>query len=497
LTAVGFASLLATVMRGGWAAAFVCLVGSLAAADDEAIDWRDHVTVSASLRTRGELVDWFRPPDGVAHDGAERYAFFASQLRVGARAVFPHLEVGVDVQDTRLTGLPDDATLAPPQGSLGPGAVYFLHTHSTTQGETFLKQAFLSLRQGGVAATAGRFDYRDGLETVPADATLATLKRTRIAERLVGPFEFTHVTRSFDGVRLVLDRPSWNVTALGSRPTQGGFEVSANRELDVWLAGLALTLKRLPFGPPVDGRLFYLFYDDERSVTKVDNGRDAAGRPAPQTGTLAIHTIGAHALTAFDAGPGTVDLLAWGAGQGGRWGDLTHSAWAYALEGGYQLPRLPAAPWLRAGIDRSSGDGDPSDREHGTFFQLLPTARIYAQLPFYDLMNSEDVFAMLILQPHPLVTVRTDYHWLRVTSGRDLWYSGGGASNDTIFGYAGSPANGRHGLASLADLSVTLALWRQVTLAGYYGHAFGGGVVGESFAGRDADYGFVEMTLRY
>ena len=112
-------------------------------------------------------------------------------------------------------------------------------------------------------------------------------------------------------------------------------------------------------------------------------------------------------------------------------------------------------------------------------------------------MNSQDVFASLTLQPHPLVTVRTDYHWLRVTSSHDLWYSGGGASNNTIFGYAGSPANGRHDLAQLVDLSVTVPVCRQLTLGGYYGHAFGGAVVGETFAGRDADYGFMEMTLRY
>src|SRR5215470_8383930 len=162
-------------MRGRWAVwawlGWLALAGPAQAADDET-SWQDHVTMVASLRVRGEFVDWFTPQPSVAPDGVQRYAFFASQLRVGTRVLFPHLEIGVDVQDTRLTSLPDDATLAPPTGSLGPGAVYFLHTHDTTQGETFLKQGFLTLRQGGLSGTLGRFDYRDGLETVPADATL-------------------------------------------------------------------------------------------------------------------------------------------------------------------------------------------------------------------------------------------------------------------------------------------------------------------------------------
>src|SRR5262245_58752327 len=268
----------------GWVAAALVLLGGVGRADDTA-SWRDHVTFAASLRVRGEFVDWFEPPPGVAATGAERYAFFGSQLRLGVRALFPHLELEVELQDTRLTGLPDDATLAPPVGALGTGALYFLNTHDTTQGEPFLKQGFLTLRRGGAAATVGRFDYRDGLEVVPADPTLAFVKRTRIAERLVGPFEFTEVTRSFDGFRLVYDQAAWNVTALGARPTQGGFEVSANPDIDrVWLAGVAMTLKRLPSAPPLDARLFYLYYADDRTdVVKLDNAlvRTPGGGVAP------------------------------------------------------------------------------------------------------------------------------------------------------------------------------------------------------------------------
>ena len=90
-----------------------------------------------------------------------------------------------------------------------------------------------------------------------------------------------------------------------------------------------------------------------------------------------------------------------------------------------------------------------------------PDARIYAQFPFFNLMNSQDTFAQLILKPHSRVTVRTDYHWLRLSEKRDLWYAGGGATN------------------------------------AYYGHAFGQGVVKHTFAGADANYGYLELMLRY
>jgi hypothetical protein len=157
--------------------AVVLLYGGAAAA----ADWRERVTFTLSDRARGEFVDWFRPPDGVAPVHAQRYGFFANQLRIGVRVVLPHVQLSLEVQDTRLANLPDEATLPPPQGALGPGALYFLNTPDSSQGETFLKQGFVTLRRRGFTATLGRFDYREGLETLPGDPTLAFLKRARIA----------------------------------------------------------------------------------------------------------------------------------------------------------------------------------------------------------------------------------------------------------------------------------------------------------------------------
>jgi hypothetical protein len=93
--------------------------------------------------------------------------------------------------------------------------------------------------------------------------------------------------------------------------------------------------------------------------------------------------------------------------------------------------------------------------------------------------------------------MRSDLHWLRLGERDDLWYSGGGAQSDGLFGFSGTPSSGHRALAHLVDLSASVAVTSWLTLAGYYGHAFGGNVVGGTFAGRDADYGFMEMTLRY
>jgi hypothetical protein len=467
-----------------------------------AATWRDHVSLTLSDRVRGEFVDWFKPAASAgAASGAQRYDFFANQLRVGFRVAVPHVRVTAELQDTRIVNLPDDASLPPPVGNLGPGAIYFANTHDRDQGEPFLKQGHLTVVDvtgaPGLAATIGRFEYSDALETVPADSALAWVKRTRLAERLVGSFGYTHVTRSFDGGRVAIDRQAWNVTAIGVRPTHGGFEVSANRELtEVALAGAALTWKEIPGAPPVDLRLFYLYYEDARNnAVKVDN-RPIAVRRADHK-DIAVHSWGGHAASVAPLGPGKIDGLLWVVGQQGRWGDLDHGAWAYAVEAGYQLPQAPAAPWMRVGFDRSSGDGDPSDDRHRSFFQVLPTARMYAQFPFYNLMNNQDLFAQLILKPHPRVSVRTDYHWLSLTERQDLWYAGGGATNAEIFGFSGIPSGGDHDLAHLVDVGVTVTPVEHVTAYAYYGHAFGQSVVQSTFAGAGANYGYVEVTYRY
>jgi hypothetical protein len=113
------------------------------------------------------------------------------------------------------------------------------------------------------------------------------------------------------------------------------------------------------------------------------------------------------------------------------------------------------------------------------------------------MMNTQDLFTQLILKPHPRVTLRTDFHYLRLTEPKDLWYAGGGATNDDIFGFSGIPAHNHRELAELADVSLTVTLLRQLTAYAYYGHAFGEGVVRKTFAGSQADYGYVELTYKY
>jgi hypothetical protein len=169
-----------------------------------------------------------------------------------------------------------------------------------------------------------------------------------------------------------------------------------------------------------------------------------------------IHTIGANVVRLEPLGPGTADGMAYGFGQLGDYQELTQRAWAYGVELGYRLTDVWAKPWMRAGINSGSGDTDPNDGTHGTFFQLLPTAWLYAQFPFYNMMNNQDVFAQWIVDPHPMVSLRLDLHWLRLNSSQDLSYFGGGATKNDLFGYGAINGKGRNELAYLTHFMLTL-----------------------------------------
>ena len=455
--------------------------------------WDTKWTVSASNRLRGEFADWFEaaPPND-----NQRYDFLGNRTQFGLGVARGILTGFVQYQHTELVNVPANAT--------GVGSTYFANTHQHFQEQGWLRQGWLQVAptvgDWRFTLQGGRLRFLDGAETTAPDANMQWVKSQRVAERLIGPFDFTHIGRSFDGARVAADTAALNVTGFALWPTSGGFEISAGRGMDVNLAGVSATVKDHPGFDRTEARAFWIYYHDGRpsngDVVVLDN-RPLAARQGDRR-DLDVHTLGANVLHVEPIGRGKADALLWFAGQVGDWQSQAHGAWALAAEIGYQLPDVWAAPWLRAGFFKSSGDGDPTDHDHRTFYQLIPTARVYAFTPFYNLMNNQDTFLQLIAKPLPNVTTRTDLHWLQVSADRDILYFGGGATKQDFFGYGGTPAGGHSDVGCVTEMSVS---WKPVPileLAAYYGHAFGGSVVRHGFPGRDdIDYGYVESTLSF
>ena len=455
------------------------------------------VTVSGSLRTRIESWDWFNG------NGNGDYTYPGSILRLSFSASRKTLDWQVELAAPFLLALPNDAIALGAQGQLGFGASYFAaNGHETNAAMLFAKQAFIRFKEiGGLAGQSvklGRMEFIDGTEVTPKDATLAALKRDRIAHRLIGNFAFSDVGRSFDGVEYVVDRSKLNFTFFGGRPTRGVFQVDGWGELSTNVFYGAATGQISGKRSSAEWRVFGLAYSDYRDgVLKTDN-RPLAVRSA-DTEHINIGTYGGHWLQTIPSPLGTADLLFWGALQTGSWGRLAQRSGAFAAEAGWQPKVLHAVrPWLRGGYDYGSGDHNPNDSRHGTFFQVLPTPRVYARFPFFNMMNNRDVFGELILRPSKAVTIRTDIHSLALADRNDLWYSGGGMFQPWTFGYVGRPSNGRTGLATLYDGSADYSVNSHLLVGAYYGHAAGKLVIQSIYPdGRDANFGYLELLFRF
>lgn len=452
----------------------------------------------ASLRVRGEGWNWF------GDEPAGRYGFVGALLRAGVSQSLPLTSWRLELAAPALLGLPADAIDPAPRGQLGLGGTYTAaNDNSNSPTSVFVKQAFVRFGRapasGGHALRLGRFEFAEGTETTPRNATLAALKRDRIAHRLLGTFGWTHVGRSLDGALYTYDQPGRvNLTLLGALPTRGVFDVKGMSSLDVRV-GYAAATKAFDWrGGSGEWRLFGLAYQDRRNVLKTDN-RPLAARQADGD-DVRVGTLGAHYLHVLRTGAGDVDVLLWGAVQGGDWGRLSHRANALGAEVGIQPGmgsgerRMTARPWLRAGWYRSSGDDDPADGRHGTFFQLLPTPRIYARMPFYNAMNLDDVFASLALR-YTRATLRIDLHGLRLSEPADLWYQGGGAFERQTFGYTGRASGGSRGLATLLDVGGDVRLGA-LTLSAYAAHASQRAVISRIFPGGTGRLFYLEAELR-
>ncbi len=456
------------------------------------------VSVSVFDRPRVDTWQWFAAPPE-----SETYGYVESLLRIGVAQRIHNWDWALELAQPSILDAPSDA-VSPvlPQGQLGLGGTYYAaNGNNTYPAAAFFKQGYLRYHFRGADKDLrlGRFEFIDGQEMKQKNPTLGWLQTNRIAHRLIGNFGFSNAQRSFDGADGHygghVGTSDWDVTAMAGRADQGVFNMNGNPELNVDIQYLAVS--QTAAKGHVLWRAFGIGYHDGRTgILKVDN-RPLPVRQADHE-NIRLGTYGGDFLARVPAGPGAFDILGWGALQSGNWGEQDDRADAAAVEGGYQWSKLASAPWLRGGWFRSSGDGTPTNSRHSSFFQILPTPRVYARFPFYNLMNNTDSFVQIIDRPAKKLELRGDLHWLQLTSGNDLWYQGGGAFDNKVFGYVGRPGNGHTSFASLGDISADWQVTKTLACNFYYANARGKSVIGAIYPiDRNAQFGYVELVYHW
>ena len=342
--------------------------------------------------TRFEVWRYFEPPPG---GGNPDTAHIGNRLQAGVRVRGGILDATVALQYVQFGGLPSDA-IGP--GALGTGALYFDHSGDRLSHQLFLKTASLAFRRlgGAVDVQVGRMPYTSGAERNSGVPKIEAVKRQRLDSRLVGEFEWSLYQRAYDGIRLDWIGRAWQVTATALQPTQGGFEDAAGVSIDdVQVFSGVLTTAAAALIPRSELQVFSHYYQDERNVTaRPDNSGIRV-----TSADIDVVTFGAHSVSAIPRGAGEFDVLLWAAGQAGSWYEQDHRALGASAEGGYQWSKTRWAPWVRGGYMLLSGDADPADNAHGTFFPMLPTVRRYSQSTLYSLANLRDAFVTVVARP--------------------------------------------------------------------------------------------------
>lgn len=398
------------------------------------------VVTSLDVRLRGETTETPSGPSAsVARDRS--YSFANARARLGLELAWPRWSVAGVLQGAGSTGLPDNA-------AFGPGQAYFNANLETSPSQLGIAELALTYSGDKARVVLGRQRYGEGFEVPTGVAYLDGIKRRRLAERLVGNWDWPNVGRRFDGASFGWSAtPEGHLAGFALRPLAGGINYrDAFEELDdLSVYGLTWTARYGSWLPKGEVRLFAIRYDDARP-----GAVRAAG------GELSLDTYG----TSLLAGDDNNDLLVWAALQRGDWGPRRQDAWAAMIEAGHRF-QGPGKPVVRAGAARASGDGPGAS--HGTFWSLLPTKhKFHGILDYSTFLNLETVYTEVLASPTERLSVRVGFDNFALADRGDAWYGGSGAFDEAALGF--TPRRPARGAFESRDIGREVSLEATVKL---------------------------------
>lgn len=429
------------------------------------------------------------------------YSLLADRLALTLKHQNPATVFTATLNVVKFLNLPENT-------SFGAASNYSTNGIDENDGKAYLRAMNFTFKRLGdrcLSATIGRFNFTNGTEWKGSDPTVEWVKNNRIADRLIGQPNWTMFQRSMNGLVLKHDRPRFHLAVSGWKPTAGTYSKQAGDLInDIKVFTLAGTHKFNTAFPRQEIQWFVYDYDDHRPIVAPRGDNTVTGTaqtPRRSTAGIDVHirTYGVSAVGAYDRTDGRFDTMAWWAVQRGDWYELTHRAQAFALELGHQWTKARWKPWLRAGLNRSSGDTDPHDGTHGTFFLMLPS-RKYSHCNAYNQANLKDYLLQLSVKPSARADLRFDYHRLRLTEGADRWYSGGGAmaNTGTVNGFTARKTAGKTDLGSVVEFLGTYTLTKEHKLNLFVSRLKGGDAIEAAFgAKQDQTFSYLELITDF
>ena len=429
-------------------------------------------------RLRGEA---FATPAVTGREN-DRYELLLGRVRAGADWRLGSFTFHGAVQGAAAHGLPAGAIF-------GTGAAYRTASGDDSEvGTLGLLEATAAFRTPEVALVVGRQPWSEGAEALPGVPYLDAVKRGRIAERLIGNWEWVNVGRRFDGASASWQSDALHLSGFAFHPTAGGVDHddALERLADLRVAGVSATARYGRWLPSAEARAFLFLYDDERP-----GARSAAA------GDIDLRTAGGHLLW----GGESWDAFVWAAVQRGDWGRTDHAASAVIVEVGRQLGGVAGKPALRLGAARASGDEAAGD--HGTFVPLLPTKhKFLGSLDYVTFANLETAYLDARWSLPAKWALQAGLHTFRLADRRDAWYTGSGAFDEQRLGYTlRRPARGGNypstHLGEELDVEASRPLVHGLSLAVGAGWFRGGGAAEAAFPDDpDGAWGWAQLSWR-
>jgi hypothetical protein len=444
-----------------WRHAFVVLLLLIVAVPVGAQTAEPAVRALLHNVTRVEAWSFFEPPDG---GGDPDYTLAGNRARLAVQVETSRFLFDGAFQYSQLVGLPDDA-IGP--GPLGPGALYFYSAGTPQAFQLYFKSMSLRLKNvlPRLSLQFGRMIYQSG-------------ENTPFAGRLIGGADWTPFERAFDGARLDYQRAAWRAHASFVMPTQGAYEESASPTIGkLQLATVALHT------PAVE-----LFAHNYRDMRAVRARPDNTGLTADAV-DVNIQTVGASAVVNR--------FHLWGAWQTGDWYGNAHHAFSVSADGGHVWSDARWRPTVRGGLLYASGDANPNDDHHGTFFPMIPTTQPDVLRGTYAQMNLRDLYARVTVFPRQRLQLGGEVHYLSLADHLDRWYSGTGATafDGEYFGYSTRRSTLQRALGTYVQLSANTTINSHWTLGVSTGVVRGGDVVRRQFAGHTLFVMAIENTI--
>jgi hypothetical protein len=304
------------------------------------------------------------------------------------------------------------------------------------------------------------------------------------AQRLLGAFDWSNVSQTFDAgkISLEFEKQKLTIDVFGGGKTP----VKSPREVDDFYDGAA--------HDRIGG--YYAVYKGGENLT-IDQyviNRNTHGQTISfgQTGDGQVddYTIGARFVGKI---PNTnFDYEFEAAKQVGNSGSLDVDAQMAVIILGYTLGQNwhPRASFE---LDYASGDNNPNDNKRKTFDNIDPTNHpFYGYMDFVSLQNIHDYRFQLKADPTKKLNLFADYHIFYLDTPKDNLY----AANRTIKRSTGLGVSDAY-VGNEIDLLAKFQATKFMSIWTGYSHFFAGDFLKQTGANDDADFAYVQTTFNF